>query len=65
MSTTIDWSSGLYSRLFALARQVGRTENDLLEEAILNYLEDFEDIQEAQERLANPPALYLTLEEVE
>ncbi len=29
------------------------------------YLEDLENIQEAQNRLGNPPERYLTLEEVE
>jgi RHH-type rel operon transcriptional repressor/antitoxin RelB len=48
-----------------ISQQIGRTETELIEEAILNYLEDLEDIQEAQNRLGNPPERYLTLEEVE
>jgi hypothetical protein len=31
----------------------------------MNYLEDFEDIQEAQIRLSTPPDRYLSLEEVD
>ncbi|MEB3311591.1 MAG: hypothetical protein VKJ02_15300 [Snowella sp.] len=65
MSTVINLSNGLHSRLIAIAQQIGRTETELIEEAILNYLEDLEDIQEAQNRLANPPERYLTLAEVE
>ena len=34
-------------------------------EAIINYLEELEDIKDVQERLSNPPAHYLFLEEVE
>jgi RHH-type rel operon transcriptional repressor/antitoxin RelB len=48
-----------------ISQQIGRTETELIEEGILNYLEDLEDIQEAQNRLENPPERYLTLEEVE
>jgi RHH-type rel operon transcriptional repressor/antitoxin RelB len=48
-----------------ISQQIGRTETELIEEAILNYLEDLEDIQEAQNRLGNSPERYLTLEEVE
>jgi len=65
MSTTINLSNGIHSRLMTISQQIGRTENELIEEAILNYLEDLEDIQEAQNRLGNPPERYLTLEEVE
>ena len=65
MSTTINLSNGIYSRLMAISQQIGRTETELIEEAIINYLEDLEDIQSAQNRLVNPPERYLTLEEVE
>ena len=65
MSTTINLSNGIHSRLMTISQQIGRTETELIEEAILNYLEDLEDIQEAQNRLMNPPERYLTLEEVE
>ena len=65
MSTTINLSNGIHSRLMTISQQIGRTETELIEEAILNYLEDLEDTQEAQNRLGNPPERYLTLEEVE
>jgi len=65
MSTTINLSNGIHSRLMTISQQIGRTETELIEEAILNYLEDLEDIQSAQNRLMNPPERYLTLEEVE
>ena len=65
MSTTINLSNGIHSRLMAISQQIGRTETELIEEAILNYLEDLEDMQDAQNRLGNPPERYLTLEEVE
>lgn len=65
MSTTINLSNGIHSRLMTISQQIGRTETELIEEAILNYLEDLEDIQEAQNRLGNSPERYLTLEEVE
>jgi len=65
MSKTINLSNGIHSRLMTISQQIGRTETELIEEAILNYLEDLEDIQEAQNRLGNPPERYLTLEEVE
>jgi len=65
MSTTINLSNGIHSRLMTISQQIGRTETELIEEGILNYLEDLEDIQEAQNRLENPPERYLTLEEVE
>ena len=65
MSTAINLSNGIHSRLMAISQQIGRTESELIEEAILNYLEDLEDLQEAQNRLGNSPERYLTLEEVE
>jgi RHH-type rel operon transcriptional repressor/antitoxin RelB len=65
MSTTINLSNGIHSRLMAISQQIGRTETELIEEAILSYVEDLEDIQEVRNRLMNPPESYLTLEEVE
>ena len=50
---------------FSSPRKVGLGEDELITEAIMNYLEDFEDIQEAQVRLSTPPDRYLSLEEVE
>ena len=62
---TINLSPEIESKLTNLSQQMGKTEDKLIEEALINYLEDLEDIQDAQERLANPPSRYLTLEEVE
>jgi RHH-type rel operon transcriptional repressor/antitoxin RelB len=52
------------NRLLTLAQQLGKNENELIEEAVINYLEELEDIKEAEYRLDNPEA-YLTLEQLE
>ncbi len=44
---------------------MGCKENELIEEAIINYLKDFEDIQNANYHLSNRPERYLTMAEVE
>jgi predicted DNA-binding protein len=62
---TINLSPGLKQRLWAVSQKLGRPETDLLQEAVLNFLEEFEDTQDAQQRLENPPEHYLTLAEVE
>ena len=62
---TINLSSEIESKLTNLSQQMGKTEDKLIEEALISYLEDLEDIKDAEERLENPPSLYLTLEEVE
>ena len=41
-------------RLADLARKTGRTKTDCAREAILMHLEEIEDIQMAEERLATP-----------
>ncbi len=61
----LNLSPDLENRLFVLAQQVGRKQDELIQEAIINYLEDFEDLKDANQRLSNPPDRYLTLEEVE
>ncbi|MGA1621676.1 MAG: hypothetical protein ACO36E_02990 [Synechocystis sp.] len=62
---TINLSPGLQQRLWAVSQQLGRPETDLLQEAVLIFLEEFEDAQDAQQRLENPPERYLTLAAVE
>ena len=62
---TINLSSEIASRLSLISQQIGKEEDRLVEEAIINYLEELEDIQDAQERLSNPPNRYFSLEEVE
>ncbi len=65
MITNLSLPQQIENRLLLLAQELGRKEDDLIQEAIVNYLEDWEDIRDAQERLSNPPQRYLTLEEVE
>ena len=65
MIKTINLAENIEERLLAICQQIGREENELIEEAILNYLEDLEDSRDAQERLANRPERYFTLAEVE
>ena len=62
---TINLSPEIESKLTNISQQMGKTEDKLIEEALINYLEDLEDIKDAEERLASPPNHYLTLEEVE
>ena len=62
---TINLSPEIASRLSLISQQIGKREDKLVEEAIINYLEELEDIQDAQERLSNPPSRYFSLEEVE
>lgn len=65
MTKTINLAENIEKRLLAICQQIGREEDELIEEAILNYLEDLEDSRDAQERLSNPPEHYFTLAEVE
>lgn len=58
--TTISLSPNIESPYRVLAIELGKTEDDLLQEAIISYLEDLEDIREAQYRLDNPES-YLTV----
>ena len=65
MIKAINLTESIQERLLAICQQMGCQENELIEEAVLNYLEDFEDIQDANDRLSNRPENYLTLAEVE
>lgn len=65
MIQNVHLSPEIESKLSVISQQVGLGKNELIVEAIMNYLEDFEDIKDAQERLSNPPSRYLSLEEVE
>jgi predicted DNA-binding protein len=65
MIKAINLTESIEERLLAICQQIGCQENELIEEAILNYLEDFEDSQDANDRLSNRPENYLTLAEVE
>jgi RHH-type rel operon transcriptional repressor/antitoxin RelB len=65
MTKTLNLSPEIEAQLSQVSQQTGLKEDELILEAIISYLEDFEDIKEAQERLLNHPDRYLTLEEVE
>ena len=65
MIKNINLSQDIQKRLLAISQQIGREEDELIKEAIINYLEDYEDIKDAQERITNLPNRYLSLEEVE
>ena len=65
MIKTINLAENIEERLLAICQQIGREENELIKETILNYLEDLEDSRDAQERLSNRPERYFTLAEVE
>jgi predicted DNA-binding protein len=64
MMQHVHLSPEIESRLSAISQEVGLGKDELIVEAIINYLEDFEDIKDAQVRLSNPPDRYLSLEEV-
>lgn len=61
---TLSLSSQIENRLSILAHELGKKEEELLQDAIINYLEDLEDIRDAEYRLDNPES-YLTLDELE
>ncbi len=58
-------SPQLENRLSILAQELGKKEVELIEEALINYMEDLEDIKDAKERLQYPLESYLTIEEME
>ncbi|WP_330203020.1 CopG family transcriptional regulator [Cyanobacterium sp. Dongsha4] len=59
---TVNLSQNIESRYRVLAMESGQKEDDLLQEAIISYLEDLEDVRDAQYRLDNPE-FYITLDE--
>lgn len=61
---TLSLSSQIENRLSILAHELGKKEEELLQDAIISYLEDLEDIRDAEYRLDNPES-YLTLDELE
>ncbi len=65
MIKNVHLSPEIESRLSAMSQRVGLEEDELILEAIINYLEELEDVKDVQERLSNPPDRYLSLEEVE
>ncbi|NDV25507.1 DUF6290 family protein [Desulfovibrio sp. JC010] len=68
MPISIRLPEEIEQRLTALAEQTGRTKTFYIREAVLEYLEDLEDIYLAEKRLADIKAgksRTYTLEEVE
>lgn len=61
---TFSLSPNIENRYKILAMELGKKEDDLLQEAIICYLEDLEDIRDAENRLSNPES-YITIEELE
>ncbi|NCO74849.1 MAG: CopG family transcriptional regulator [Cyanobacteria bacterium] len=61
---TVNLSPNIESRYRVLAIELGLKEDELLQEAIISYLEDLEDVRDAEYRLDNPES-YLTLDEWE
>lgn len=68
MSISIRLPEDIESRLDALAKRTGRSKTYYMREAILEYLEDMEDLylaEQALQRIRNGEERTLTLEEVE
>lgn len=68
MSISIRLPEDIESRLDALAKRTGRSKTYYMREAILEYLEDMEDLYLAEQvlqRIRNGEERTLTLEEVE
>lgn len=61
---TVNLPPNIESRYQVLAMELGKKQDDLLQEAIISYLEDLEDIRDAEYRLNNPQS-YLTIDELE
>ena len=58
-------SSQIEKRLQLMAESLGKDKNQLVEDALISYLEDLEDIKDAEESLNEPLESYLTIEEME
>ena len=58
-------SSHIEKRLQLMADSLGKDKNQLFEDALLTYLEDLEDIKDAEDSLNEPLDSYLTIEEME
>ena len=62
--TTVRLGEDIEKRLSHLAKMTGRTKSFYIREAVLEKLEDLEDIYIAQRRIENPGRIW-TMEEVE
>ena len=61
---SLELESKIEQRLSDLEQFTGRDKVDLIREAIIDYLEETEDIAEVHERLANPGKIW-SLDELE
>ena len=48
-----------------MADSLGKDKDQIVEDAIISFLEDLEDIRDAEARLNDPLESYLTIEEME
>lgn len=65
---TVDLPADLESKLNVLAKQFGKTQADFIQEAVIEYLNDLEDLMIAEQRLRDVQSgksQTYTLEEVE
>ncbi|WP_017296319.1 type II toxin-antitoxin system RelB family antitoxin [Geminocystis herdmanii] len=62
---TLSLSPNIENRLSILAHELGKKEDELLQDAIISYLEDLEDIRDAEIRLSDSLNSYVTIEEME
>ena len=58
-------SSQIEKRLQLMAESLGKDKNQLVEDALISYLEDLEDIKDAEESLNEPLESYLTIGDME
>ena len=47
MINNIELSQDIQKRLFTISQRIGRKKDELIQETIINYLENLEDIKEA------------------
>ena len=52
LSISVTFADGMYAKLSELAKHFKRTEDDLINKALVQYLEDLEDIKDAEEAIA-------------
>lgn len=64
MVISVNFGANIEKRLARFAKVVGCTESDLIKEAVLEKLEDLEDLNIAEKRLKEPGKVW-TMEEVE
>lgn len=64
MSISVRFGNDIEERLHKLAQLTGRTKSYYIREAVLEKLEDLEDIYIAEKRIENPARIW-TMEDVE